>query len=195
MARAPRIQVAGGTYHVNARGVDRAPIFRDELDYRRFLRIFRHVLRVKQWTCRVYCLMTNHYHLIVTTAQANLAAGMRLLNGTHARRFNERYGRFGHVFQGRYDARLIEDEDYLREACAYVLANPVRAGLCERPEDWRWSSCYDGVAVSVVAAASASGTSHTTPSGGRVTWAENGCSCHGVASDSTPPRLPTSEPP
>ena len=172
---------------MNARGVDRAEIFRDELDYTRFLRTFNHVLRAKDWTCRVYCLMANHYHLIVTTAQANLAAGMQVLNGTHARRFNERYGRFGHVFQGRYDARLIEDEEYLSEACTYVLANPVRAGLCERPEEWRWSSAYDGFAVS--------GTSQTTPSGGSVTSAENGCSCHGTGSDSTPPRLPTSDPP
>jgi REP element-mobilizing transposase RayT len=202
MARAPRIQVAGGVYHLTQRGNNGALLFRDEHDYARFARLFWRVVRRYRWRCLAYCLMPNHYHLVVLTEEPNLAAGMRDLNGSYAKCFNARYDRFGHVFQGRYGGRLIESEPYLRATIAYVLGNPVRAGLCTAADDWSWS--YDagpaGAAAPRVPAASAvagasSGTSQTTPSGGSVTGAENGWSCQGTASDSTPPRLPTSEPP
>jgi putative transposase len=84
--------------------------------------------------------MTNHYHLAVRTAEPNLAAGMHRLNALAAQRFNRRHGRVGHLFQGRYKARLLQDGDRLLAAIRYVVRNPVRAGLCERAEQWRWSS-------------------------------------------------------
>jgi REP element-mobilizing transposase RayT len=199
MPRAPRIQVAGGIYHVTQRGNNGALLFRDAHDYARFVRMFWRVVRRYRWRCLTYCLMPNHYHLVVLTEEPNLAAGMRDLNGSYANRFNARYDRFGHVFRGRYGARLIESEPYLRATIAYVLGNPVRAGLCAPPEDWPWS--YDAGAAGAAAppvpafAGAFSGTSQTTPSGGSVTGAENGWSCQGTASDSTAPRLPASEPP
>jgi putative transposase len=189
MGRPHRLQIPGGTYHLTQRGNNGGPIFYDDHDHRRLLRLFWRIAAESGWRCYAYCLMPNHYHFVLRTAAANLAAGMHRLNGAYAHRFNSRHGRFGHVFQGRYGARVIETEMYLGAAVAYVVENPVRAGLCERVEDWPWSWRYAGFGFGP------SGTSQTTPSGGRVSSAEKGWSCHGTASDSTPPRLPTSEPP
>ena len=98
------------------------------------------VVRRHGWTVYAYCLMPNHYHLVLETPADDLAAGMHLLNGRYARRFNVRHGRVGHVFQGPYGARPIADDDHLLRCCRYVVLNPVRAGLCRDPAAWRWSS-------------------------------------------------------
>ena len=90
------------------------------------------------WTIHAWVLMTTHYHLAVETELGALSAGMRELNGGHARRFNERHGRRGHLFGSRFTAESITTDEYFEAACAYVLANPVRAGLCASPENWRW---------------------------------------------------------
>ena len=90
--------------------------------------------------CHAYCLMENHYHLLVETPRANLDDAMQRLNGTYAMRFNRHHERTGHVFQGRYGAKLITDDDYALTVVRYIAANPVQAGLCAVPEDWRWSS-------------------------------------------------------
>ncbi len=87
-----------------------------------------------------YCLMSNHYHLLIETPEPNIANGMQWLNSTYAHRFNEKYERIGHLFQRRYARRLIVDDEHLREVIRYIPLNPVRAGLCKRPEDWPWSS-------------------------------------------------------
>jgi REP element-mobilizing transposase RayT len=114
-------------------------IMLDEHDGLRFLRLFVETARRQRWLGHTLCLMTNHYHAVVETGLEQLSAGLHRLNGIYAQRFNQRHGRAGHLFGDRYGARVIEDEDYLRAACEYVVNNPVRAGLCEAAEDWRWS--------------------------------------------------------
>jgi putative transposase len=84
--------------------------------------------------------MDNHVHLLVETLEANLAAGMRRLHGLYAQTFNERHGRSGHVFQGRYGAVRMKSDEQLWAVAAYIARNPVDAGLCDSPEEWAWSS-------------------------------------------------------
>ena len=109
-----------------------------------WLEVLGQVCRRFNWVCHTWCQMSNHYHLLLETPEANLAAGMRQLNGVYTQRFNRAHGRVGHVLQGRYKAILIEKTAYLLEACRYVVLNPVRAGLADNPADWRWSS-YRGM--------------------------------------------------
>jgi REP element-mobilizing transposase RayT len=100
--------------------------------------------RVARWTCLAYCLMPNHFHLLVGRVDtAGLSSGMRFLNGTYASRYNAAHERTGHVFQGRFHNELVRRENHLLEALRYIALNPVRAGLTARPELWRWSS-YGG---------------------------------------------------
>ena len=88
--------------------------------------------------------MTTHYHLIVETEQPRLSRGMQMLNSRYARYFNRRYARDGHLFAGRYTVYVIDDEDRLEASCRYVLDNPVRAGLCANPDEWRWCERFSG---------------------------------------------------
>ena len=90
--------------------------------------------------------MTTHYHLVVEATRSALA-GLKALNGEYARAFNRRHGRHGHVFSERFSARAIESEEYLFEACSYVVLNPVKAGLCDRSEEWPWSFSRYGLDV------------------------------------------------
>jgi len=140
VARPLRIEFAGALYHVTARGNARMPIFGDDADRREFLSVLGQVLERFNWLLHAYCLMGNHYHLMVETAQPNLSAGMRHVNGIYTQRFNRRHARVGHVLQGRFKAILVERDSYLLELCRYVVLNPVRAGLVERAQDYRWSS-------------------------------------------------------
>lgn len=98
------------------------------------------VVNVYRWACHAYCLMGTHFHLLVTTPEANLAVGMQRLNGSYAQGFNQRRDRAGHLFQGRYHAVLVESDEHLLELYRYIALNPVRAGACERATDWVWSS-------------------------------------------------------
>jgi len=142
MARPLRIEFPGAVYHVTARGDGRQVIFRDDADRERFLVILDHAVSLRKWVCHAYCLMGNHYHLVIETPEANLSRGMRSLNGEYTQAFNRRHRRPGHVFQGRYKAVVVEKESHLLEVCRYVVLNPVRArGMgAKRPEDWVWSS-------------------------------------------------------
>jgi len=134
------VPIADGIYHVTNRGNDRRAIFDDELDYLDFIRQLAKVVDACGWLCHSFCLMPNHYHLLVETPQPNLGDGMHLLNGRYARRFNARHERVGHLFQGPYRAEAVERDEHLLEVCRYVVLNPVRAGLVERAERWPWSS-------------------------------------------------------
>lgn len=140
MARPLRVEYAGALYHVTSRGNARKPIFRDEEDRKTYLRLLDRVNQRFHWLCHAYCLMDNHYHLVIETPEGNLNKGMRQLNGVYTQAFNRRHRRVGHLFQGRYKAILVERESYLLEVCRYVVLNPVRAKSVEKPEAWRWSS-------------------------------------------------------
>ena len=138
--RVPRTSLPDGYFHVSARGVDRTtPLFRDVDDRTLFLRLLRRAVDRFDWTCHALCLMSTHYHLVLEATQPQLSSGFQWLNCVYAMHFNHRHGRFGHVFADRFSTRAIEGDEYMHEACAYVLLNPVKAGLCESVEDWPWS--------------------------------------------------------
>lgn len=103
--------------------------------------ILGRVVATHEWTCHAFCLMTTHYHLIVETERSRLSRGMQVLNGRYAQLFNERHDRDGHLFRARYSVYVVDDEAGLEASCLYVLENPVRAGLCEKPSEWPWSGC------------------------------------------------------
>jgi REP element-mobilizing transposase RayT len=115
-------------------------IFVDDVDRLRFLELLATAVREKAIVCHAFCQMTNHYHAVLTTCLANISSVMRQLNGEYAGWWNARHGHVGHVYQGRFGSRLIQDERYLLTASAYVVLNPVRAGIVRSPEDWPWSS-------------------------------------------------------
>lgn len=140
MVRPLRIEFAGAVYHLTGRGNEKKPVFLDDEDRKIFLDLLDEVNKRYCWACHAYCLMDNHYHLLVETLKETLSIGMRQLNGVYTQAFNRRHGRVGHLFQGRFKAILIEKENHLLEACRYVALNPVRAGLVELPEQWKWSS-------------------------------------------------------
>lgn len=140
MARPLRVQFAGAVYHVMARGNDKALIFLDERDYRRLLELLQEVLTRFSVQCSSYCLMPNHYHLVLTTLQPNLSAAIKHLNGVYTQWWNRRHGRCGHVLQGRFKDQLVQTDRYLLTVCRYVVLNPVRAGLVRHPDRWPWSS-------------------------------------------------------
>ena len=140
MARPLRIQFPGGVYHVTARGNARQTLFVDDVDCARFLEVLAAVVARYRLLCHAYCLMTNHYHLLLETPEANLSRAMRQLNGVFAQRFNRRHERPGHVLEGRFHAQVIGRDAHLREVCRYIVLNPVRAGLVAQPREWPWSS-------------------------------------------------------
>lgn len=140
MARPLRIQYDGAVYHVTTRGNARRAIFRDDKDRQIFLETLHRVNKRYNWLCHAYCLMNNHYHLIIETPDGNLSQGMRQLNGVYTQTYNARHNRVGHIFQGRYKAILIQKESHLLEVCRYVVLNPVRAKTVQGPEHWQWSS-------------------------------------------------------
>ena len=140
MARPLRIQYAGGGYHVTSRGNARKSIFKGDKDRGMLLNILEEVNERYHWLCYAYCLMNNHYHLVIETPDGNLSKGMRQLNGVYTMRFSRRHGSIGHVFQGRYKAILIQKESHLLEVCRYVVLNPVRAKIVKSPEKWGWGS-------------------------------------------------------
>jgi REP element-mobilizing transposase RayT len=140
MARQARSQLPDGLYHVACRGNRRQVIFTDDGDRRFFYALLARVVRQFQWHLHAYCLLENHYHLVLETAVRDLSAGMQRLNGVYAQCFNSRHGVNGHLFQDRYYAGFIEADGHLLELIRYLALNPVRAGLSSRPENWPWSS-------------------------------------------------------
>jgi REP element-mobilizing transposase RayT len=140
MARPLRIEFPGALYHVTSRGNARGLIFLDDTDREEFVWRLGGVVREHHWLCHAYCLMTNHFHLLVETPEANLSRGMRRLNGAYSQYFNRRHDRVGHLLQGRFHAVLVERDSHLLELARYVVLNPVRAGMVDTPEQYRWSS-------------------------------------------------------
>ena len=140
MARPLRIEYPGAVYHLTSRGNARNDIYRDEQDRKNYLYILNEVVKRYNWLCHAYCMMDNHYHLLVETPEANLSYGMKQLNGIYTQRYNKRHKQAGHVFQGRYKAILVDKENYLLELCRYMVLNPVRAKLVKAPEHWQYSS-------------------------------------------------------
>ena len=127
-------------YHVFARGNDRRRLFVDDADRRLYLRLLGDVTVHRKWRALGYCLMSNHVHLLIETVVPNLGAGMQRLQGGFAQRFNRRHATTGHVFERRFGATTIASDVHLQTAAAYVALNPVEAGVCARPESWRWGS-------------------------------------------------------
>jgi putative transposase len=140
VARPLRIETPGGTYHVTARGNAGRDIYLDDGDRVSFLALVSDLVERFAWNCFAYCLMHNHYHLVVRTPRGDLSRGMRHLNGVYAQRFHRKHGTFGHLFQGRFHATLVQDDPYLLAVLRYVARNPVEAGLCNHASEWRWSS-------------------------------------------------------
>ena len=131
---------AGGLHHVTARGNRRQTIFHDDRDRRRFFRYLATAVERCGWLCHAYCLMTNHYHLLLETPEPNLGRGMLVVNGSYARYLNRTHELDGHVFDGPYGVEAVERDEHLLETCRYIVRNPVRAGLVDNPGDWSWSS-------------------------------------------------------
>lgn len=128
-----------------------SPFFLIESDHMLFLDVVRQVAVRRRWDVHAYCLMENHYHLVVTTPDADLSAGMRQINGEYAQWFNRLHGFVGHVFQGRFRSVVVESDWHFLELSRYLALNPVRAGLCAAPADWRWGS-YRAIVEGVPAA-------------------------------------------
>ena len=148
MARLARRELPDGLHHVTSRTVRRLPLFVSERDALAFLSLLDHVTdKTARWKVLAFCLMPNHFHLVVEAEIAELSIAMHRVNGLYAQRFNREHGYRGHLFQGRFHAMPILAEGHLPASVRYVLLNPVRAGLCERPEQWRWSSYRASIAL------------------------------------------------
>ncbi len=140
MARPLRIEYAGALYHVTSRGNAGTKIFLDDEDRARFLEFLRSAVGRFDWICHAYCLMDNHYHLLVETPEPNLSRGMQYLNGVYTQWFNRRHARYGHLVQGRFKSIVVEKESHLLELARYIVLNPVRAKVARSARDWPWSS-------------------------------------------------------
>ena len=122
------------------RGNSRQLIYLTDIDRGMFMEILRRTITRHGWELHGYCLMDNHFHLLVHTAEPTVSIGMCYLNSLYARKFNKRHGLSGHLFERRFHAELVTSDEHLRELVRYLALNPVRAGLCLSPADWRWSS-------------------------------------------------------
>lgn len=140
MVRPLRIEYEGATYHVTSRGDRQEPIVWDDTDRFAFIRVLAEALERFDAQVWAYCLMDNHYHLVLHTHHANLSRLMRQINGVYTQKFNRRHGVAGHLFQGRFKSILIDSDRYLLEVCRYVDLNPVRAGMVVLPQEYAWSS-------------------------------------------------------
>jgi len=140
LARPLRIEYAGAVYHITARGNARQAIYLNDEDRAHFLELLGNCCQRHHWLCHAYCLMDNHYHLLIETQSPTLSKGMKYLNGTYTQKFNRQHDRVGHIFQGRFKAILVEKDTYLLELCRYIVLNPVRARMVRSARDWPWSS-------------------------------------------------------
>jgi putative transposase len=135
-----RVEVPNGIYHITARGNSQEAIYHDDVEREVFLVLLEKATKKFGWIVLSYCLMRNHYHLVLHTPSGRLSSGFCELNSGFARVMNLRHGRSNHLFGRRFGSELIEREAHMLEAARYVVLNPVRAGVCDRPEEWPWSS-------------------------------------------------------
>jgi putative transposase len=140
MARPLRIEFESAVHHVTSRGNGRADIYLCHEDREIFLETLTQVVARFGWICHAFCLMGNHYHLLIETPKANLSHGMRQLNGVYTQRFNRAHDRVGHLFQGRFKSIVVDKEAYLLALSRYIVRNPVAAGWVAHVSDWPWSS-------------------------------------------------------
>ena len=140
MARPLRVEYPGAVYHITSRGNGGECVFLEDGDRLVFLEILCKTANRYGWLCHAYCLMGNHYHLLLETPDPNLSRGMRQLNGVYTQYVNRRLRRSGHLFQGRFKAILLEKESHLLELSRYIVLNPLRAGMAATVEEWHWSS-------------------------------------------------------
>lgn len=140
MSRPLRIEYPGAVYHVTSRGNARQEVFLNDSDREIFIATLAWVVGRFGWICHAYCLMDNHFHLLIETPQPNLSLGMRQLNGVYTQRFNRTHNRVGHLFQGRFKAILVDRDNYLLELCRYIVLNPVRAHMVTSASQYHWSS-------------------------------------------------------
>jgi len=140
MARPIRLEFPNALYHVMSRGNGGESIFVDDSDRQQFLDLLAALIKCYDAICYAYCLMDNHYHLLIETPKGNLSQIMRGLNGRYTRFFNKTRQQMGHVFQGRYKAIIVQKDSYLLELSRYIILNPVRAGVVVAPEYYSWSS-------------------------------------------------------
>lgn len=143
MSRPLRLEFAGALYHITSRGNGRKAIYLEESDFALFLELLNDVCEQYNWVIHAYCLMSNHYHLLLETPDGNLSKGMRQLNGVFTQSMNRKHHRVGHLFQGRYKAILVDKDAYLLELCRYIVLNPVRARMVDTPDEWLWSSWHN----------------------------------------------------
>jgi len=136
MARALRIEYPGPLYHVTARGNAQQDIFLGDEDRQQFLAVLSRVVSRFHLLLHAYCLMDNHFHLLVETPEANLSEAIRQLNGVYTQAFNRRHQRVGHVLQGRFKAIVVDRDSYLLELCRYVVLNPVRAKTTRKADTY-----------------------------------------------------------
>lgn len=141
MARPLRIEYPGAFYHVINRGQRQEPIVEDDHDRQRFVACLEKMCGQYATRIHAYCLMTNHYHLILETSEANLSRAIQWLNVSYASYFNRKHQYAGHLFQGRYKAIVGEADEYLESLSRYIHLNPVRAHIVKKPGDYAWSSC------------------------------------------------------
>jgi len=142
MGRDPRIHYPGAIYHAMSRGVDRCPIFADDVDRSFFMGILNRIVEAASAHLIAYCLMGNHFHLAIKVGPVPLSSIMQRLLAPYAAHINERHGRTGHLFEERYRAKLCLDDKYLAGLIPYIHNNPVRAGLVASARDWAWSSIH-----------------------------------------------------
>ena len=140
MPRAPRIDFPSLVYHITSRGVKRLPIYHDDEDRHRFLRLLSVTRHKFPFKLHAYCLMTNHYHLLFQALECSLSKTMQYFNSLFATWLNRKHGHVGHVFQGRFHSITVETDAYFTTVARYIHLNPVRAGIVERPEEYIWSN-------------------------------------------------------
>jgi putative transposase len=140
MSRPLRIEYPGAWYHVMNRGRRAEDIFQTDADREAFIKVLHETAEGWNLKLSAYCLMSNHYHLLVQTPDGNLSRCMRHINGVYTQRFNRLHKKEGQLFRGRYKAVLVEADSHLLEVLRYIHRNPIRAGIVKSFKDYRWSS-------------------------------------------------------